>query len=31
VPAPVATAALDDDVRAGLWLASERLAGLAGA
>ena len=29
VPAPVASAALDDDVRAGLWVATERLAGIA--
>jgi NAD(P)-dependent dehydrogenase (short-subunit alcohol dehydrogenase family) len=28
VPAPVASAALDDDVRAALWQASERLAGI---
>lgn len=28
VPAPVASAALDDDVRAALWAASERLAGI---
>lgn len=29
VPAPVAQAALDEDVRAGLWVATERLAGIA--
>jgi NAD(P)-dependent dehydrogenase (short-subunit alcohol dehydrogenase family) len=29
VPAPVAAAALDDDVRAALWLATERLTGIA--
>lgn len=30
VPAPVASAALDEDVRAALWAATERLAGIAG-
>jgi len=29
VPAPVASAALDDDVRRALWVATERLAGIA--
>jgi NAD(P)-dependent dehydrogenase (short-subunit alcohol dehydrogenase family) len=29
VPAPVAAAALDDDVRAALWVTTERLAGIA--